>query len=85
MEYPYEEERRILHEIRFQRLPDRNLLRKFLEKLLPPRYSVEKSKMLLLQFLLALVRMADELEIDVATEFGKAEASIGENDHKNGQ
>ena len=39
--------------------------------------------------------MADELEIDVATEFGKAEASIersaeggrsiGENDHKNGQ
>ena len=32
--------------------------------------------MLLLQFLLALVRMADELEIDVATEFGKAEASI---------
>ena len=76
VEYPYEEERRILHEIRFQRLPDRNLLRKFLEKLLPPRYSVEKSKMLLLQFLLALVRMADELEIDVATEFGKAEASI---------
>ena len=32
--------------------------------------------MLLLQFLLALVRMADELEIDVATEFEKAEASI---------
>ena len=76
MEYPYAEEQRIIDYIRFQKSPDREWLDAFFNKVLPPQYSVEESRILLLQFLSTLGRIGNELGIDIIEEFKETESGI---------
>ncbi len=76
VEYPYAEEQRIIDYIRFQKSPDREWLDAFFNKVLPPQYSVEESRILLLQFLSTLGRIGNELGIDIIEEFKETESGI---------
>lgn len=76
IEYPYAEERRILNTIRLQKNPGKEMLRGFLKKILPPVYSAEESRMLQLQFLTALARVADGMGIDIVEEFKNVETAV---------
>lgn len=76
IDYPYEEERRMLNVIRLQRNPGREAVREFLKKILPPVYSAEESRILQLQFLTALARTANEMGITIIEEFKSAETAI---------
>lgn len=76
VKYPYEEEQQIMELIRFRKGPSRKILDAFFNKVLPPNYSVEESRILLLQFLSALGRVGNELGIDMIEEFKEAESGI---------
>lgn len=76
VEYPYDTEREIIGLIRLQKMPERELLERMLEKVMPPRYSSEESKILLLQFLTALGRTANETGVDAVEEFREAESAV---------
>lgn len=76
MEYPYDMEQEMTACLRLQKKPDRTLLKKFLEKILPPRYSAEESRILLLWFLSALGRNANEAGVEITAEFFLAERAI---------
>lgn len=76
IEYPYGDERKILNIIRLQRKPEKEMLTVFLRKIFPPVYSAEESRMLQLQFLIALARVANETGIDIVEEFRDAETAI---------
>lgn len=76
IEYPYETEREIIGMIRLQRMPEEALLETLLDRIMPPRYSAEESKILLLQFLAALGRTANETGVDVVEEFRRAESAV---------
>lgn len=76
IEYPYAEERKILNLIRLRKNPGKEMLREFLKKIFPPVYSAEESRMLQLQFLTALARIANETGIDIVEEFKDAETAV---------
>lgn len=76
IEYPYAQEKELLYAIRFQKETQRELLYSFLQKIIPPAYSLEESRILLLQFLTTLGRAANDMGINVIEEFKNAESSI---------
>ena len=62
--------------IRLQKIPDREKLEELLGRVMPPRYSAEESKILLLQFLAALGRTANETGVDAVEEFREVESAV---------
>lgn len=76
VEYPYDTEKEIIGQIRLQKVPDRKMLDRMPEKIMPPRYSSEEAKILLLQFLAALGRTANETGVDAVEEFREAESAV---------
>ena len=76
IEYPYDMEREIVGLIRLQKIPDREKLEELLGRVMPPRYSAEESKILLLQFLAALGRTANETGVDAVEEFREVESAV---------
>ena len=76
IEYPYHEERELMYKIRLQKRPGQQEIDHFMSKIMPPNYSPEQSKMLLLQFLCELARLANEIGVDILHEFKEAESAI---------
>ena len=62
VEYPYDTEKEIIGQIRLQKVPDRKMLDRMLEKII--------------QFLAALGRTANETGVDAVEEFREAESAV---------
>ncbi len=75
-EYPYEMEKKMLDMMRFREEFDNRLLKKFFEEILPPKNSLEDSKLMLLQFLVQIHRLANDYSIKTMAFFRKTEKSI---------
>ena len=75
-EYPYADEKQILDMLKFHDTLNERLLQTFFQKVMPPRYPVEESKVMLLQLLVAMNRTANDMGVDVLEEFRNTESCI---------
>ncbi len=74
--YPYSDEKQIIDMLRFHEDFDEKIFSDFFQKVMPPRYSMEVSRIMLLQLLVAMGRTADDMGVDVLEEFKNTENSI---------
>ncbi|HHV13508.1 MAG TPA: response regulator [Clostridiales bacterium] len=76
-EYPYALEKRIIDQIRFREDINVNDLNLFFDTVLPPGNSLEDAKLMLLQFVTEIYRLANEYSIKELPAFKETEAVIG--------
>ena len=75
-EYPYADEKQILDMLRFHDTLNDRLLQTFFHKIMPPKYPVEESQVMLFQLLVAMNRTANDMGIDELDEFRDTQSSI---------
>lgn len=75
-EYPYADEKQILDMMKFHDTLNERIFKTFFQKVMPPQYPVEESKVMLLQLLVAMNRTANDMGLDGIDEFRNTQNSI---------